>query len=148
MIAPSLPGSIALTRQSALHALDSVVRDELTAAARSWQIDQDSSIVLTAYDEVYRRTPEIGGHWTLFSARAADDSHEVVTATVAVEFDGDRPVDFHVGGLRDVVAGGCTAVALREALTECGGPLRQVTPLTLSLAAEETTAELVLAGHR
>ena len=129
MIAPSLPGSITQTRQSALRALDGVVRDELAAAASSWRIDQDSSVALTAYDEVYRRTPEIGGHWTLFTARATETSHEVAMVAVAAEFEDGRPVDLRISGADEVLAGACTATALREALADCGGPLRQVTPL-------------------
>ena len=73
--------------------------------------------------------PGIGGHWTLYDARLSAAQHEVAVLTVALIFDEGRPADLLVSGAVDVLAGGCSAAALREALRECAGPLRQVTPL-------------------
>ena len=133
------------SRRNALADLDPIVCAELTHAARRWAMTADFSVELTTYDQVYHRTPEIGGHWTLFSARFAETCHEVSTVSVSVEFEDDRPVDLHISGLHEVIAGACTAVALREALQECGGPLRQVTPLRLGLLADRKPVEAVSA---
>jgi hypothetical protein len=114
-------------RRHALLALDHSVRMELMAAATTWGLDGHVTVTLTVYEHVYGRTPSIGGHWTLFRAGATAEGHEVVSASVALEFDDTRPADFWVSGAEDVVAGACSATALREALAQCGGPLRQVT---------------------
>lgn len=131
MTATLSPTSLVDARQSLLRALDPAIRRELAAAARAWAVDADAAIELTAYDRVFSRTPSLGGHWTLFIARTLDDRHEVASVTVAIEFDGETPVDLRVSGQDEVIAGACTVAALREALRECRGPLRQVTPLPL-----------------
>ena len=150
MTAASAPPNTIPARRSALQALDPMVRGEIAAAAGRWLHDQNWSIGLTSYHHHYPRVPAIGGHWTLFAAHVSDTHHEVVTLVVALEFDGERPVDLRVSGALDVIAGGCTAEALREALTECGGPLRQVTPISFDIPFEssvfERDAEPVLAG--
>ena len=117
-------------RQAALRSLDAIVRQELAAAAGRWGLD-GARIDLTAYDRVYNRAPHVGGHWTLFAVNVTGSSHEVATVTVAAEFDGAALADLRVSGARDAVAGGCTPQALNEALGQCGGPLRQRTPLTV-----------------
>jgi hypothetical protein len=116
-------------RRSALQSLDPFIRESLAEMAPAWGLASDSSIELTVYDRVYGRTPALGGHWTLFSASLSETYHEVATLSVAVEFDGERPVDLRVSGVLDVAAGGCSRAALREALLECAGPLRQLTPV-------------------
>ncbi len=118
-------------RQQALWALDALVRQELTDALDRWGFSSAHGIELSPYDRVYRRLPEIGGHWTLYQARVSAAQHELAMLTVAEIFDEERPVDLLVSGAVDVVAGGCSAAALREALAQCAGPLRQVTPLPL-----------------
>lgn len=135
-------------RQAALDTLNALVRSELTRAAARWRLGGEPELELTAYDQVYPRTPAIGGHWTLFSAHGDDARHEVAVVSVAVEFEAGRPVDLHVSGAANVVAGGCTAAALREALTECGGPLRQVTPLAGAFLPAAAIADFVLAATR
>jgi hypothetical protein len=122
-------------RRQALHALDGVVRAALTAAATQWRLPESSTIERTDYPRVYGRTPALGGHWTLFGTTLNDSHHTIATVTVALEFDGDRPVDLWVSGEHDVAAGGCTIKALAEALEQCGGPLRQVTPLSFDTRA-------------
>lgn len=122
--------SIVEGRKATLRQLDPLVRREIGAAARRWHVDDAALIELTCYDDVYSRTPGTGGHWTMFSARAISGQHQVATLTVAVEFDGEQPVDLRVNGAGEVLAGGCTVAALREALEVCEGPLRQTTPLT------------------
>jgi hypothetical protein len=129
------------SRRAALAGLNPMVRAELTHAACRWAMTADVSVELTAYDQVYRCTPEIGGHWTLFSTHLDERCHEVAAVSVAVEFEDERPVDLRVSGATEVIAGACTAVALREALLECGGPLRQVTPLRLGLLAGAMPAD-------
>jgi hypothetical protein len=121
-------------RRRALLTLDATVRAELSAAAAAWGLGRDFSVGLTVYDQLHGHIPRLGGHWTLFRAGPAADGHEIVSASVALEFADSRPVDFRVSGAREVVAGACATTALREALTECGGPLRQVTPLGLDRA--------------
>jgi hypothetical protein len=121
------------SRRNALAGLNPMVCAELARAACRWAMTADFSIELTAYDQVYHRMPEIGGHWTLFSARLGETGHEASTVSVAVEFEDERPVDLHISGVHEVIAGACTAVALREALQQCGGPLRHLTPLCLGL---------------
>jgi len=129
-------------RRHALLALDGTVRVALARAAQAWGL-ADVSIALTIYDQVYGRTPRLGGHWTLFRAGATPDGHEVASLSVALEFADNEPVDFWVSGAEDeVIAGGCTAAALREALAQCRGPLRQVTPL----APDRATAVPVLSA--
>lgn len=117
-------------RCQALHELDGVVRAALTAAAAQWRLPESPTIERTDYPRVYGRTPALGGHWTLFGTTLTDSHHTIATVTVALEFDGDRPVDLWVSGELDVAAGGCSVEALAEALEQCGGPLRQVTPLS------------------
>jgi hypothetical protein len=129
------------SRQAALAALDPMVRAELACAVRHWALTGAVAVELTAYDQVYRCTPDIGGHWTLFATRLGGRCHEVTALSVSVEFEDERPVDLRVNGVYEVVAGGCTAPALHEALLECGGPLRQVTPLSLSLLSAAGPAE-------
>ena len=124
------------SRRNALAGLDAMVCAELARAACRWAMTADVSVELTAYDQVYRCTPAIGGHWTLFSTRLDETCHEAATVTVSVEFEDGRPVDLHISGVHEVIAGACAAVALREALQVCGGPLRQVTPLRLGLVDE------------
>ena len=116
-------------RRVALESLDPLVRGCLAEVAPAWGLAGNSSIELTVYDRVYGRTPRLGGHWTLFSAALTDTYHEVATLSVAVEFEGERAVDLRVSGVLDVTAGGCTRAALIEALAECAGPLRQLTPV-------------------
>jgi hypothetical protein len=116
-------------RRHALIALDATVRAELIAGAAAWGLGRDVSVGLTVYEQVYSHTPRLGGHWTLFRAGPTAQGHEVVTASVALEFADTEPVEFRVSGMEEVLAGACTAVALREALAQCGGPLRQFTPL-------------------
>jgi hypothetical protein len=120
------------SRRRALQALDALVRDELLAAARTWDAGDDMSVVRTEYPCVYSRTPAIGGHWTLFATSLTERTHVITTASVALEFQLATPVNFWVSGVHDVAAGACTRAALREALLQCDGPLRQVTPLTMS----------------
>lgn len=130
------PGTDVLeARWQALHALDGVVRAALTAAASQWRLPESLTIERTDYPRVYGRTPALGGHWTLFGTTLTDSLHITATVTVALEFDGDRPVDLWVSGEHDVAAGGCTIEALAEALEQCGGPLRQVTPLSFDAGA-------------
>ena len=116
-------------REEAIRRLNPTVRRELSAAARTWGLPPQRGIHLTSYDQVYPRMPEVGGHWTLFHARAGTTQHEITVVSVSVLFEGERPTDFVVSGVVDALAGGCSALALREALAECRGPLRQVTPL-------------------
>jgi hypothetical protein len=116
-------------RHQALRRLDGVVRGALISAAHAWRLPGELSIVRTDYPCIYSRTPQLGGHWTLFSALLTESVHAIATVNVALEFEGDRPVDLWVSGARDVVAGGCTTQALNEALAQCDGPLRQVTPI-------------------
>lgn len=116
-------------RKQALRALDRTVRAELSSAARGWALAGQCEVELTAYDRVYNRQPAIGGHWTLFRARATRTLHEVAAVSVTLLFEGQQAVDLVVSGATDVVAGGLSVGALREALAQCGGPLRQVTPL-------------------
>ena len=123
-------------RQRALWALDEMVRQELTDVLDRWGFSSAHGIELSPYDRVYRRLPEVGGHWTLYQARVSAAQHEIAMLTVAVIFDEERPVDLLVSGAVDVVAGGCSAVALREALAQCTGPLRQLTPLALDCAPD------------
>jgi hypothetical protein len=132
-------------RRHALLALDAAVRAELLAAAAAWGLGRDVSIGLTVYEQVHSHTPRLGGHWTLFRAGPTTEGHEVVTANVALEFADTRPVDFWVSGRDDVIAGACTVAALREALAQCGGPLRQVMPLppTATLAVPSLSVLLV-----
>ena len=149
MIATTSLSTTVSERRAALRALDRMVRDELAAAARRWQMDAGWSIDLTEYAQVYRRMPARGGHWTLFSARINGACHETATIAVAAEFEGDRVVELAVSGVRDVLAGGCTAAALCEALDGCGGPLHQVTPLPTGLEADGAAAVALMAaaGH-
>jgi hypothetical protein len=133
-------------RHAALRALDETVRSALLAAARRWGLGEDVAIDLTTYDRIYDRRPQLGGHWTLFCAGLTAAAHEVATVAVMVEFDGAEPVDLRVSGVADVVAGGCTRAALAEALVECGGPLRQVTPLPITWPAR--VARELLAASR
>ena len=140
-------------RWQAMHALDGVVRAALTAAAAHWRLPEGPTIERTDYPRIYGRTPSLGGHWTLFGTSLTDSHHTTTTVTVALEFDGDRPVDLWVSGEHDVAAGGCTTAALAEALEQCGGPLRQITPLSfdawalmrplLSEATSDTYAPMV-----
>jgi hypothetical protein len=116
-------------RRAALHALDVTVRAGLVAAADRWLEGDSWTIDLTAYNRVYPRLPETGGHWTLFSARLTEGGHEVASLTVSAEFEGVSAVDLRVHGVTDALAGACTPVALAEALVQSGGPLRQYTPL-------------------
>lgn len=120
-------------RRSVLLALDPWMRRELlrflaAADADGWHID------LTIYDRQFRGSPGIGGHWTAFRAHIGPQRHEVDVLTVAVHFEGATAVDLGVGGMLDIIAGGCTVAALREALAECAGPLRQTTPLAAGTA--------------
>jgi hypothetical protein len=115
-------------RRHALLRLDDTVRAELIAAAPGWGLSGHVSVSLTVYEQVYGRTPRLGGHWTLFHASVTPDGHEVVTVSVALEFDDGQPADFWVSGTEEAIAGACTATALREAIAQCGGPLRQVSP--------------------
>ena len=117
-------------RHAALRALDATVRQELAAAAGRWRLD-GARVDLTAYDRIYERGRRVGGHWTLFAVSVSSASHEVATVSVAAEFDGAALVDLRVSGARDAMAGGYSPQALCEALAECGGPLRQRTPLTV-----------------
>jgi hypothetical protein len=117
-------------RWQALRALDGLVRAALAAGAARWRLPESPMIERTDYPCVYDRTPALGGHWTLFGASLTDSLHMTATVTVTLEFDGVRPVDLWVSGERDVAAGGCTIEALAEALDECGGPLRQITPVS------------------
>ena len=135
-------------RQQALWALDEMVRQELTDALAGWGFSSAHGIELSPYDRVYRRLPEVGGHWTLYQARVSAVQHEIAMLTVAVIFDEERPVDLLVSGAVDVVAGGCSAAALREALAQCAGPLRQVTPLALDCAPDTplSVSELLAAA--
>jgi hypothetical protein len=134
-------------RRAALQELDATVREELTALAHHWDLG-DVELVLTPYDRVYGRTPSAGGHWTLFTTRLTAEEHEVATVTVTAEFEDAMPVDLRVNGTREALAGGCHALALREALSECGGPLRQVTPLTIpTLAAASAATMQMLLGQ-
>ncbi|MGE0538618.1 MAG: hypothetical protein AB7R89_00355 [Dehalococcoidia bacterium] len=119
------------TRWQALRALDDVVRRSLVAAAARWRIPECPMIERTDYHCIYPRTPAFGGHWTLFGTSLTNALHLTATVTVALEFDGDRPVDLWVSGARDVAAGGCTVEALAEALDQCDGPLRQITPIAI-----------------
>jgi hypothetical protein len=138
-VPPALPHLLD-ARRNALLALDGTVRVELARAAQAWGL-ADVTIALTIYDQIYGRTPRLGGHWTLFRAGATLDGHEVATLSVALEFADGRPVDFWVSGAEDeVIAGGCTSAALGEALAQCGGPLRQVT----SLVPDRATAPALL----
>jgi hypothetical protein len=114
-------------RRQAFLALDDMVRAELMSAAATWRLTGHVTVSLTMYEQVYDRIPRLGGHWTLFQAGATPNGHEVITASVALEFKDTRPADFWVSGAEEVIAGACTATALREALAQCGGPLRQVT---------------------
>jgi hypothetical protein len=121
-------------RRRALEALDATIRHELMDAAGAWGFAGDMTVDLLVYDRLYSRAPAIGGHWTLFRTALTEVCHDVAAVTVAVEFDGDQPVDLWVSGAQDVAAGACTPPALREALTECGGPLRQVMPVAFDTA--------------
>lgn len=122
-------------RRQALRRLDGIVRGALISAAHTWRLPGELSIVRTDYPCIYDRTPQLGGHWTLFSALLTESVHAVATVNVALEFEGDQPVDLWVSGTRDVAAGGCTTQALNEALTQCDGPLRQVTPIAFGVTA-------------
>ena len=121
-------------RRHALLAFDATVRAELLTAAAAWGLDGDVTVGLTVYERMHGRTPHLGGHWTLSRAAATPRGHELATASVALEFADTRPVDFRVSGSEDAIAGACTTAALREALAQCGGPLRQLTPLPLDRA--------------
>lgn len=116
-------------RQQAMRRLDGMVRGALISAAHAWRLPGELSIARTDYPCIYGRTPNLGGHWTLFSAVITESMHAVATVNVALEFEGDQPTELWVSGAEDVAAGGCTAQALGEALAQCGGPLRQVTPI-------------------
>jgi hypothetical protein len=116
-------------RWQAMRALDGAVRAALASSAEGWCISGNPLIDRTDYPCIYDRTPALGGHWTLFGTSLTESIHMTVTVTVALEFDGDRPVDLWVSGAQDVAAGGCTFEALAEALEQCGGPLRQITPI-------------------
>lgn len=137
-------------RRASLRALDSMVRAALADAARHWGLAGDRTVELTPYHDLYARVPRIGGHWTLFSAHLDEQRHEVATVTVAAEFEGDALVDLIVSSEREVVAGGIHALALREALQQCGGPLRQVTPLPACPrpAAASGVLSALLTRHR
>jgi hypothetical protein len=121
---------ILVARWQAMRVLDGSARAALVAGAARWCMSESLIIERTDYSRVYDRTPSLGGHWSLFGTSLTDSLHLTATMTVALEFDGDRPVDLWVSGVRDVVAGGCTIEALAEALEQCGGPLRQITPIS------------------
>lgn len=135
-MSPTMSLDTVSARRIALVDLDRMVRAELERAARRWAMAAEASIELTAYDQHYGWSPDIGGHWTLLTAWTDTDRHEVAMLTVGVEFDANRPVRFRVSGVTEAVADGCTPSALRAALEQCAGPLRQVTPLDLGLLAE------------
>jgi len=121
-------------RRHVLLAYDATVRSELLSAAAAWGLDGDVKVGLTIYERVHGRTPQLGGHWTLSRAAVTPGGHELTSASVSLEFADTRPVDFRVSGSEDVIAGACTTSALREALLQCGGPLRQLLPFPVDRA--------------
>jgi hypothetical protein len=112
-------------RRETLTAIDSFVRPMIAERLRMSPAAATSSIDLTVYDEVFRRS-SAGGHWSVTSRMFGFLSHRIGTYAVTLHFDGrDRPTHFVISGERDVTTESATPESLSQGLEQAlrSGPL-------------------------
>lgn len=116
------------TRRAALLRLDPLVRRQLQRPGTALAL---RIIELTAYDEIYAGSPEVGGHWTAATPVFGLFAHSINAISVALLFDEqDRPRRFQVSGARTVLSVDASEAALSSALDEvlAAGPAISTAP--------------------